>query len=507
MWRKNFEIKEADYIMLSAALTDMLQFQKPTVSRDCLKQSIAIFKNGDNIASYLLIDELRDYIDNTLQAVIKSPERIIEIQNKNTEYNKKYFERIEEVEKLKYKKLSDQQLIKIFYELFELMKISHGYALGTTWFVDSDGEDLSNYLTNLIKKKIENNKLSLSVTEVFSILTTPEKESFAQKEEIEMLKILSIITTDKIANKIFCQENLKRIILQIRQRRHDLYDKIFRHYKKWCWTPYTYIGPAYNLDYYFGIFSSLVKQKIDFEQRIKSLLREKKGIAKRRKKLMEKLQFKKKEIVLFDLAAQIVWLKAFRKDILFYGMYINDKVLKELGHRHGFTLIQMKYIAGFEMKNFKKFTPEELERRFNLSVIYCNRGKQKIYTGKRAENFLNKQNFEKVEIKNVKELKGTPAFVGRAKGRVKIINLSKEMGKMNQDDIIVAHTTFPSLVPAMKKAAAIITDDGGITCHAVIVARELKIPCIVGTKIATTVLKDGDLVGVDANKGVIKILK
>ncbi|NTU99308.1 hypothetical protein HGA64_04895, partial [Candidatus Falkowbacteria bacterium] len=60
---------------------------------------------------------------------------------------------------------------------------------------------------------------------------------------------------------------------------------------------------------------------------------------------------------------------------------------------------------------------------------------------------------------------------------------------------------------AMKKAAAFVTDEGGVTCHAAILARELKKPCIIGTKIATSVLQDGDLVEVDADNGVVRILK
>jgi pyruvate,water dikinase len=59
----------------------------------------------------------------------------------------------------------------------------------------------------------------------------------------------------------------------------------------------------------------------------------------------------------------------------------------------------------------------------------------------------------------------------------------------------------------MQKAAAFVTDEGGLGCHAAIISRELKKPCIVGTKIATKVLKDGNLVVVDANKGTVKILK
>ena len=59
----------------------------------------------------------------------------------------------------------------------------------------------------------------------------------------------------------------------------------------------------------------------------------------------------------------------------------------------------------------------------------------------------------------------------------------------------------------MKRASAIVTDEGGITCHAAIIARELKVPCVIGTKIATQVLNDGDLVEVNANQGIVKILK
>lgn len=59
----------------------------------------------------------------------------------------------------------------------------------------------------------------------------------------------------------------------------------------------------------------------------------------------------------------------------------------------------------------------------------------------------------------------------------------------------------------MKKAAAFVTDEGGMLCHAAIVARELKKPCIIGTKFATQILRDGDLVEVDANRGIITILK
>ncbi len=106
----------------------------------------------------------------------------------------------------------------------------------------------------------------------------------------------------------------------------------------------------------------------------------------------------------------------------------------------------------------------------------------------------------------MKEVTGTTAMVGYATGKVRIVNTVSNMKRMKEGDILVSNATYPSLVPAMKKAAAIITDLGGITSHAAIISRELGIPCVVGTKVATQLLKNGDMVEVCADTGMIKKL-
>ena len=80
------------------------------------------------------------------------------------------------------------------------------------------------------------------------------------------------------------------------------------------------------------------------------------------------------------------------------------------------------------------------------------------------------------------------------------------MKKITKGDILVTGMTLPDYIPSMKKAAAIITNEGGITCHAAIVSRELGKPCIIGTKNATTIIKDGDMIEVRANHGTVRIL-
>ena len=105
---------------------------------------------------------------------------------------------------------------------------------------------------------------------------------------------------------------------------------------------------------------------------------------------------------------------------------------------------------------------------------------------------------------SVQQLKGNCACRGTARGVVKIINRVEDLPKMERGDILVSRATSPSLVPAMKKAAAILTDEGGLTCHAAIVSRELNIPCVVGLKTVTQAFQDGDLLEVDATKGLVR---
>jgi len=100
-------------------------------------------------------------------------------------------------------------------------------------------------------------------------------------------------------------------------------------------------------------------------------------------------------------------------------------------------------------------------------------------------------------------LKGQIACKGIVRGKVRIILDPHKDNTFEDGDILVTSMTRPEFVPLMKRAGAVITNEGGITCHAAIVSRELNIPCIIGTKNATHILKDEDFVEVDAEKGII----
>ena len=183
-------------------------------------------------------------------------------------------------------------------------------------------------------------------------------------------------------------------------------------------------------------------------------------------------------------------------------------LLVETAKRLKLTRYETQFILMHEMRDALikgKINRAEIKRRLKQCAYYTELGFEKAYTGKNAKKLFKQVNSS--QQKDINEITGQPAQPGKATGAVKIIKRAKDMPKMNKGDILVSIATDPDVVPAMKKAGAIVTDQGGITAHAAIVSRELGTPCVIGTKIATQVLKDGDRVEVDATKGVIKKLR
>jgi phosphohistidine swiveling domain-containing protein len=147
-----------------------------------------------------------------------------------------------------------------------------------------------------------------------------------------------------------------------------------------------------------------------------------------------------------------------------------------------------------------------LAERRKYSAILHMPGVRELYTGNDA-HAIEELMAPKQEKNQAGVIKGTTAYPGKVRGVVKIILDPTKGDHFNEGDILVTGMTRPEYLALMQKAGAFVTDSGGILSHAAIVARELKKPCVIGTQVATKVLKDGDMVEVDADKGVVRILK
>lgn len=519
LWRKNFDIKRIDFNIACETMPGFGGLNFLTLGKNVISKCIWIIENLDNTATYFLKYELREIIERTIKEILENPNKIDKIHAQAVKLNWDYYKLALKVKKLPFAKLSHQRLLAWHKRLFDIQFLSHCWTLPTTWFVDSDGEDFSKQMTDFLKSRINELNLSLEPATAFSVLSTPKADGFTAREEKSSLKILAWIKDNSKLKHWFMSQTTEELIKNFPNLPKPWKNRITRHYYNYCWLPYTYLGPAYTLDYYLETWRGLLHEDLDAVRKLKELRDKARQIQREKARLIKILRLTPLEKHWFAVAADIVWLKGFRKETYFHGFYVLDMLLKEIGKRSGLSLLQTKYLLPSELPkalNGKDFANIANERQ-KFSVIYGKTPKNhprlkkgwtekgiSVYTGKKAKMFLKKHKFEKIKIVKTNELIGTCACPGLAKGTVRIINLPEEMVKMNPGDIMLSHTTFPSLVPAMKKAAAIITEDGGITCHAAIVARELQTPCVVGCKHALHILKDGDVVEVDANKGIIK---
>jgi pyruvate,water dikinase len=105
------------------------------------------------------------------------------------------------------------------------------------------------------------------------------------------------------------------------------------------------------------------------------------------------------------------------------------------------------------------------------------------------------------------EIRGMTACPGVVRGRVVVVTDRSAFANVRDGDVLVSVMTRPEYLPIMQRASAFVTDEGGITCHAAIVAREMRKPCLIATKVATRVLHDGDLVDVDATNGIVRVVE
>ncbi len=213
----------------------------------------------------------------------------------------------------------------------------------------------------------------------------------------------------------------------------------------------------------------------------------------------------------------IIKLRDSLRDTLSMCVVVVDRAVRFYSDQIGVQSSLLDFAIFEEILNGPQYITtliSEFENRKNEGFsIFVNYEDGEIYTENNAD--INRNNIETmfahqhdlVISGEIKEIKGNIGSKGLVQGRVKVVlDLQADWNKMQEGDILVTGMTRPEFVPLMKMASAIVTDEGGITCHAAIVSREMKKPCIIGTKNATKILRDGDMVEVDANKGIVRKL-
>ncbi|MBR9706472.1 hypothetical protein GOV14_05530 [Candidatus Pacearchaeota archaeon] len=266
--------------------------------------------------------------------------------------------------------------------------------------------------------------------------------------------------------------------------------------EKYFWLEQGYIGRGLTLEQLNEIRKS---HEDDIEE------------VSRFEEVVKELELSEEEKYVFEVSRTLIELKSLRADSRQFLHVLTNKIIDLLAKRLEIDVKSLEALYTEEICEIlesNKTLPKNIEQR-KVRCLLIPKEKRNGYDislGEDVESFL-EQNLLKQEAKTQKELKGQTAYAGKVKGKVKLVFGPQHNDKVKEGDILVSIVTSPQLLPAMKRAKAFVTDIGGVTCHAAIVSREMKKPCIVGTKTATQVLHDGDLVEVDADKGVVRIIK
>lgn len=398
------------------------------------------------------------------------------------------------------------ELAEIYEDYFNIYHDLHKLHWGQTVLDFGDGA-LSKHLLSYLKPKVE--LAGLSLGDVFSVLTTPIAESQAAIEYRNLLIILEKINEKKETLDYFKNTESRIIIDQLSELYPQIYNMIKIHAAKFGFLGYGTIGPSWSLDYFVEILKSLARQNINPSQALAEIEEKKMSLKKKQQDLIAELKIDDNYVEIFQFARNLVHTKGSRKDAMFLALSLFDFFYREIARRFYLSMRQLRYLFPFELLDIlkgKEVDSHILNQRHELGLHVSTGTKENFLIGEKARLLFNQLKIKQEDISNIKLLQGDCAAPGRVRGAIKIINESKDMSKMQQGDVLVSIATTPDLMPAIKKAAAIITDVGGITCHAAIVSRELGIPCVVGTRIATKALKDGEVVDVDATHGKVDII-
>ncbi|MFA6887937.1 MAG: PEP-utilizing enzyme, partial [Candidatus Woesearchaeota archaeon] len=393
-------------------------------------------------------------------------------------------------EKLKKKqwKLSNKEQCSAFNELYE----NHAQAcmLGyVTVAVELENSLLTNKAFEEINNAIQRTSAKRNANEYFAILTSVIEDTVVRKEYFALLELVKQIQINKISKK-------------------EQEQQLAQIHNSFCWANFGYNGPIKTIQEYEIELAELLK--IDAEKELNIIEEEKQELIKKQEQYVTELQLTNEQKYWIDCVKNTTLTKILRKDFMAYSCFLFHRLVEEARIKNNFTVDELQFLTPYEIKNMLNDlsipNKTELQERIKYCVYLYNNEKEKILYNTEAKEFLKKHVLEE-KIEQISELKGMAAYLGKVQGRAIIVNTKEDINKIKEGDILISYATSPDILPAMKKAAAFVTDHGGATCHAAIVAREMKKPCIIGTKYATKVINDNDIIEVDAYTGIVKKIK
>jgi len=372
--------------------------------------------------------------------------------------------------------------------------------------IDMFHPELTTYLKAVLRGQVESEE---QLNEWFVALTTTDKETIATQEHRDHVRLAMKIKSDAAFSKAIRNDPdaaANAVPPEYKRELDEVLNK-YRHLK------FMYHGKAGNLADVLAALKPMLETRKSLQAELDRIEATPLETRKAKGRIQKEILLSRKQQQVFDVFGGFMYTKWYRRNAQILALYHLEPLLSEIARRIGVSLENVRTMLESEVhdalddpeKNGGGRLRKTLDDRFAYFAYYAENGRENLFLGKDAEKLEKAANTQTFDA-SATQIAGQTACLGKATGTVRILHGQKDLHKMRKGDILVAIATDPDIVPAMKIAAAIVTEQGGVTSHAAIVSRELAVPCVIGTKIATKWLKDGDRIEVDATKGIVRKL-
>lgn len=443
------------------------------------KAYVFSYFDGKEITTYMPIETI-EYFKKKGEKYL-NPIYFKKYQTKYRKETKDWWDFIRKIERKDYSKIKTKELIADHYQFTLYMRDALSYFGSTrTEFTFASEKKLELILKKYFKEKWIN---------IFSDLVESTELDDIQKEHFARLSLLGKNLSDK---------------------------KILVHLSKFPWLIFGEISSKISVLFIKGI---LKKEKGNYKNAFKSSKDRKERLGKIQELILKKIGKERNQAAylsdfLRTQAVERMNIKAYWAGCYYLARNMWFKIAEVIGANINDALC---FLTPTEIQSLLKnkyhgdISKIVALRKKYYAIVYGKGRDIKIYDGNGAKELFYKKIFKKREQEEI--IKGQPACPGFYRGKVRKVvagdldMLKESIRDFKKGEVLVSSMTQPNMMVIARRAGAIIADEGGITSHAAIISRELKIPCIVGCLKAMALLKDGDLVEVDAESGVVRILK
>lgn len=449
---------------------------------DCKMTSEHLLCNPEGIKQFS--SEIKNRVDNDLNY-------FLDVSNNCYELIDDFMNFCRDVEQKDLSKAGDDELLSIFEEYVEKNTAMLPYR-AVVFFLD-----------HILDEKLQSKLEELDEVDFHMDMVTPEKELPFLKERKNLLKIGKEIEGNEELVDIFQNSENEEIWQKLPSEHRET---IQNHINEFSWI---------KTDRYTG--EPLARQDIleNLSQVVGRSNESLKKIQHNREKKLKKLE-KAKEAggeeleKLLEIAQEYAYFRTYRMDAIYEGDYRVRNMFKEIAKRADLEYEDVIYLTVPEIEDAlrgNKVSKDVIDCRKEEYIVYLVEDEISVLQGDEAEKHISDFEEEnRTDWEEQAKIEGTVAQRGQVESEVRLVFEDADIEKLEKGDILVSPMTTPDMMVGIMDAEGIITDEGGMASHAAIVSRELGIPCVIGTGTATSILKDGDKVRIDAEEGYVEFI-